>query len=92
MNAQTNTNKNFPNGFTSWAETHFEIVRFISQHELDESGTIGLIVATQGTGGLYELAEDWADEFEKMNEYGKWDGEFYDEIEAFCNLKNKTKN
>lgn len=79
----------FPNGFTSWQETHFEIARFITSYDEDNGGTIGLVAIMQGIGGLYELAEDWTDEFEQLNKDRDWDGEFYDVINEFCNLKNK---
>jgi len=79
----------FPNGFTSWQETHFEIVTYISQCS-DESGVIGFNATMGGTGALYELSEQWTDEFEQLNKNrDDWDGEFFDEIEAFCNRKNK---
>ncbi len=82
----------FPNGFTSWAETHFEIVTYISLCS-DETGVIGFTANMGGTGALYELAEQWADEFEQLNkDRGDWDGEFMDEIESFCNSKNKPNN
>jgi hypothetical protein len=43
---------------------------------------------SQGTGGIYELAEQWTDEFENLHLDQEWDGEFFDEIEKFCNSKN----
>jgi hypothetical protein len=80
----------FPNGFTSWAETHFEIVRYICQFEGD-GGVIGFTANMGGTGALYELAEQWADDFEQLNkDRGDSDGEFFDEIESFCNQKNNS--
>lgn len=83
--------KHFPNGFSSWQETHFEIVRAITEllinDSIDEKNPIYFIFNIQGTGGLYEIAEDWTDEFEKINEGRDWDGEFFDDIETFINLK-----
>jgi mevalonate pyrophosphate decarboxylase len=87
MKATTDTGKVFPNGFTSWQETHFEIVSYISRQ--DEDGVVGFTALMGGTGALYELAEDWTDEFERLNQDKGWDGEFFDEIELFCNQKNK---
>jgi hypothetical protein len=84
-----NEEKEFPNGFTSWQETHFEIVAYITNNREGEVGEIYQNVSDYGTGGLYELAEKWTDEFEKLNEGRAWDGEFFDEIEQFCNKKNK---
>lgn len=83
------TDKEFPNGFTSWVETHHEIVTYITR-KLQESagGEILNVMNTRGTGGIYELAEDWTDEFEEVNEGVNWDGEFFDEIDYFCYTKN----
>lgn len=83
---ETKAEKNFPNGFTAWQETHFEVVSFISLNR-DENFKLEEIVANQGTGGLYELAEQLTDEFEKLNENMEWDGEFFDAIELFLNIK-----
>jgi hypothetical protein len=80
---------NFPNGFTSWVETHHEIVsaveRMRDQDEMPEG--ILKIQESRGTGGFYELCEDLTNEFEKLNEGREWDGEFFEEIEDFINLK-----
>lgn len=82
----------FPNGFTSWNETHFEIVRFIIQND-GNGGIIEFTANMGGIGALYELAEEWTDEFEKNTMYRiDWDGEFFDEVEAFCVNKNKNNN
>jgi len=81
--------KEFINGFGSWQETHFEVVDYITSIR-NEDFIRGLVVETvesQGTGGLWELAEQWTDEFEKLNKNREWDGEFYDEIEEFCREK-----
>lgn len=77
------------NGTTAWIETHFEVVRFITQNE-DSFPTIQNILEEKGTGGLYELSEDLTDEFETSYEGKEWDGEFFDEIEEF--LLNKLGN
>lgn len=82
--------KQFPNGFTSWQETHFEIVSFINE-VLSQDSIKGIIeerYTNQGRGGIYELAEDWTDEFENLNVDRDWDGEFFDEIDNFCLNKN----
>jgi hypothetical protein len=82
----------FVNGFISWQETHFEIVDFIvGIRKADKlEGVIAKRQEEQGIGGLYELAEEWTEEFEKLNEGREWDGDFFDEIEEFCELKNKS--
>jgi hypothetical protein len=85
--------KRFPNGFTSWMETHHEVVEFITL-VLNErgqiNGVVGEVQDSQGTGGLYELAEQWTDEFEKKNKGREWDGEFFDEVGEFLHEKNKV--
>ena len=84
---------NFPNGFTSWMETHHEVVAYITrQLELNDYMTEGTKVRqaheSQGTGGLYELSQDWTNEFETENKDREWDGDFFDEVEVFLNQKN----
>ena len=92
------TDKEFPNGFTNWIETHHEIVTYI-QRKLSEmqrnrseykryDSTIEIVYDKYGRGGLYELAEAWTDEFEEKNRDTEWDGEFFDEIDYFCYDKN----
>lgn len=79
----------FPNGFTSWAETHFEVVQFITSNA-DDGGVIGFTHIMGGIGAVYELAETWTDEFEQKNQTRDWDGDFFDEIERFCTEKNNV--
>jgi hypothetical protein len=80
--------KNFPNGFTSWAETHFEIARFINTYG-DEGGIIGFTEIMGGMGALYELAVEWTDEFENQSESrNDEDGQFFDELQDFLSRKN----
>ena len=80
----------FPNGFTSWNETHFEIVSMLTlEYKRNENGAIGKFNEDYGTGGLYEIAEEWTDEFEELNKDRKWDGEFFNEIESFFAKKLK---
>lgn len=82
-------NKTFVNGFTSWEETHFEVVSAISlQANKDKPcKVIADIIESQGTGGLYELAEELTDKFEKIHKDRQWDGEFFDAIEAFLDVE-----
>lgn len=92
----------FPNGFTNWHETHFEIVQEIAQRlsalgPVSEDCVVQQRQKEQGHGGLYELAQELTDEFEKKYEDVAWgedevDGEileFYETIEAFCFNKLK---
>lgn len=83
----------FPNGFSSWRETFFEVVDEISaqlrgnkaddfrkrmqkQYHISESHM-----------DMHELAKLITDEFEQKNKGREWDGEFWDEIEAFIHEK-----
>ena len=78
--------KSFPNGFASWMETHHEIVSAIAI-DLNRctpwSKRLLEISESQGTGGIYELAEELTDKFEKKYEGKEWDGDFFDVIEVF---------
>ena len=79
------TEKNFPNGFTSWQETHFEIVQAITIEHIQDKRT-GLVAyrhEAQGIGGLYELAEELTDEFEAIHE-----GETWEDIGCLETLEN----
>lgn len=81
--------KHFPNGFSAWQETHFEIVQAITiEHMKDEpSGIVAERHAEQGHGGLYELAEELTDEFETRYANFEWDGNFFDVIEDYIKEK-----
>jgi len=85
----------FPNGFASWYETHHEVVSAITQSILLEEkepefkSKATTVSEEQGTGGLYELAEELTDKFEKLHEGREWDGEFFDEIEDFLQKELK---
>ena len=79
------TEKNFPNGFSSWQETHFEIVQAITIEHIQDKRT-GLVAyrhEAQGIGGLYELAEELTDEFESIHE-----GETWEDIGCLETLEN----
>lgn len=83
--------KIFPNGFASWQETHFEVVAVIAvklSKDVIPSSLAGLYFA-QGIGGMYELAEELTDKFEKLNKGREWDGEFADEIYEFVKKELK---
>lgn len=80
----------FPNGFNSWQETHFEIVSKITLALKNGNVPITEHRENNGIGGLYELAEDWTNNFEKLSENKEWDGDFFDEIDEFFDNKLKT--
>jgi hypothetical protein len=86
--------KVFPNGFESWAETHYEMVQAITIEWMKDSPS-GIVADRQdieGHGGLYELAQEWTDEFENKYKDVDWDGEFYDTIQSFIESKNPPDN
>lgn len=88
--------KQFPNGFTSWLETHHEVVAYITRFmdsyqytEVFDKSEVIKVIEGYGTGGIYELAESWTDEFETLHEHDEWDeADYFDSLEEFCNLKN----
>lgn len=84
----------FANSFTDYLETFYEIVKFtthqilqLENSDLSESQKLKNPVykafKERGRGGLYLLAEEWTNEFEKLNKDRQWDGEFHEEVEAF---------
>lgn len=83
--------KQFSNGFTSWIETHHEVVKAITLRMADDeyNGAARARAEAQGTGGLYELAEELTDKFEAANKGRQWDGEFFEEVEEFLNQELK---
>jgi len=89
-------NKVFPNGFLSWLETHHEIVSFITIERLSDNprGNIKEVSETQGIGGIYELAEDWTDKFEKEFEGYSWGDEgagYFETLEGWLEAINNSK-
>lgn len=83
-------NFDFPNGVTSYLETHFEITVLI-YNRLDNENVFPFtfesklinIVDTQGQGGLYELAESLTTEFENLYKDKVWDGDYFDTLYEF---------
>jgi hypothetical protein len=76
--------------FNSWVETYFEVVSQITYYWRQDKCESPLVLdryESQGTGGLYELAEELTNEFQLMNEGRQWDGEFFDEINEFLEKK-----
>jgi hypothetical protein len=84
--------KTFINGFQSWKETFYEVTSYITSFVMSNQGEdseIGRVHYSQGTTGLYQLAEEWADEFEQTNKKTDWEGaDFWETIEAWLNVKN----
>lgn len=83
--------KNFPNGFNSWIETYFEVVSHINNTVNKEKTIAHGRMTQQGTGGLYEMAEELTDQFETINQGREWDGEFFDEIENWLTEKENNQ-
>lgn len=78
--------KTFPNGIDSYLETHFEVTCKIAAELLKDEFDSSVIKdrhEAQGTGGMYELAEELTDEFEKLHENTVWEGDWLDTIDAF---------
>lgn len=90
-NQNNMSEKKFPNGFTSWIETHYEVVSAITIELAKDEDEMSTVVLNrqqeQGHGGIYELSEELTSEFEEINKDRDWDGEFFDEIDNF--LRNK---
>jgi len=74
----------FPNGFSDWTNTHYEISNRIESIGDDESSEI---LNSLSMGERWELANLMTDEFEKQNVGREWDGEWFDEIDEFVNSK-----
>jgi len=69
----------------SWIETHYEVVQEITSILSDPNNCNYLvdIIQDQGHAGLYDLAEEITDCFERLNINRVWDGEFLEEIVKF---------
>lgn len=83
-----------PNGVTSFLETYYEVVTFINRHltwVCEEESTIIERYRQQGHGEMYELAQEWTEQFEEKYEGEIWGEtlEFYDVLEEFLREKNK---
>lgn len=77
------SNKNFPNGFLNWFETSVEI----SEHMFTALRTDRIDL--DGRGQLWELIEDYTDEFEKKYKDVEWDGDWFDTVDQFTEEKIK---
>ncbi len=79
----------FPNGFTSWYETFYEIVDMILSSDEYECNKVYEIEREQGRGGLWEFAYKLTQEFEEKYKNHQWDGEYFECLEQFFNEKNQ---
>lgn len=65
-------------------ETHYEVVAAIERiRQQDEDTWPDFFKFVDGTGGFWELSKDITLAFENKNADREWNGEFFDEIEAF---------
>jgi hypothetical protein len=87
------TYKPFVRNFQSWVQTHHEVVAFITLSlNLAIDSEAKEMHESQGTVGLYQLAENWTNEFEKLHVDTDWDQtDYWETIEAFCEQKNKVQ-
>ena len=73
-----------------WIETFYQIAAILNYSEFEPLHT-----HIRDNGGMAELCTQttiWINEFEKMNEGRQWDGEFFEEVEAFMHTKlNEVK-
>jgi hypothetical protein len=81
----------FPNGFECWHETHYQMVTTINANEdvCTDPNT--------GTGGLWMLARDWTNEFEKLFKGVEWGmddshPEWFEAIDQFTDEKISKLN
>jgi hypothetical protein len=86
----------FNDMMASYLETYHEMVLGIERAKSrgnigDPQNIVQVVYEERGTGGMYELAKEWTDEFQKVNEDAEWDGEFFDEIEMFFTFKLAEK-
>ena len=73
---------NFPNGFTNWKDTYFEVVKVLTgEYGKDEQNPkLAKETTMGGYCELYVIADQLTYEFEKANEGREWHGEFADEV------------
>jgi len=77
-----------------YLETYFEVVREITQvldsedvNNDESENRIILEQRSKGIGRMYELAEEWTNEFQTIHKGREWDGEWFDTLEEFLRLK-----
>lgn len=79
------TVKQFPNGIESWMKVHFEMCIAVNKSSDNEGSVAYNRFQEKGFTGLYELAEELTDMFEKKFEGTKYseDSEWSDNLESF---------
>jgi hypothetical protein len=80
--------KVFPNGFTSWMETHQDICFRIGaasiMTDIEETPLFQAVIAKSGSGGVYELIEALTDIFESTYvDIEDWGDTYHDQVDNF---------
>ena len=86
-------NKQFPRGFNSWMETHYDIVYamtiMINDEDIDDCCILYKRYEEEGQDGLYMLSQEITDEFEKEYKGAIWGADFnyYETLENYLNTR-----
>lgn len=84
--------KHYPAGKTSYLETHCLICMAIAELIDNEHSIVNKRYLTQGIGGIFELAEELTDEFEKLHSEEEWiEKDYFEEIDSFLHSKGVIK-
>lgn len=70
---------------TSWAETHYEVVCCIQEALTDPESIASKRMNEQGTGGMWELAQEITDSFEEKYADREWESDWFDTLYPFVN-------
>lgn len=81
----------FPNGFDSWQETHYEMVRYCLENEDNEDSFAHRHNDKYGRGGMYELARELTFKFEHENKGIVWgiDKEYDETLDLFLSIEEQ---
>jgi len=71
------SNRDFPNGFIEYLETHYEVVSYLESNIDSESSMAYYHRRDYGIGGMYELAKTITDDFELKYKDELWDLEYF---------------
>jgi hypothetical protein len=84
-------NIEFPNGFTSWHESHYEIVNAIAIEcrKVEPCELVAETISRYGSKGLYEVARELTNQFEYRYLGIEWgiEIEFEEEMQTFIKIK-----
>lgn len=90
-------NRTFPNGFSSWYETHFEVSVLLynlinESMEIDNPSDLASeTFQKEGRGGIYELSCTLTDEFEELTKDVEWDGQWWEFLIDWLEYRLKIK-